>query len=107
MQIKLTRDEARAIVTRFIPFLEQLCQTRIQDNKANPYSWQIIECCLQEVRIKIERRLLTEGKNFTVKNSTAQGITFYHLLLLLPLDPADVWLNLLRQNIINQLHLQL
>lgn len=117
MIVNLTRDEARAVETRFFPYLENLLITKVNDAKQFPFtgrkedpiylSVRIVQCCFLELKKIIARRLLSDAKKFKLKITNAQGITFYKLLLILPLDPAEVWLHTLRQQIITQLDPQL
>lgn len=110
MKIKLTRDEARAIDTRFFPYMERLCELQIETSRGLPetnINSRIIRSCLLDLIQKIKKRLLSAGNNFTITLKENEGLVFYELLMILPLDPAEVWLNNLRQQMIHHLHLQI
>lgn len=110
MQIKLHRDQARAFTDRFFPYLVQVCDVRVRDER-NGYSAKIIRCLFLEVQQIFERKLVARATKktpnlLTINLTDAQGLVLLNLLPIIPLDPKDIWLAMIRQDAINTLHLQ-
>jgi hypothetical protein len=69
---------------------------------------RLINCLLAEVEYLFEKKLLlTQGPKVNIKLSHAQGIAFYRLLLTLPADANNFYLQMIRNNWIEILDRQI
>lgn len=106
VKIKLDRDQARAIQKRFFPYLVQLCNIKIDtsNDERERLNAMLIKSVAIEVRLKFDRRLVSFANRFNISFSDCEAIVLYHLLMSLPLDSKDVWLQQLRQSLISRLY---
>lgn len=98
--IDLTRDQARTVQLQYFPYLEKLCATKIRDAGRD---WdQILNCRAVQslffsVKMQIDKKLVGPADKFKFKFSYAEGLTFYKLLMGLPIKGEETYLINLRQ----------
>jgi hypothetical protein len=93
MIVKLDRDQARCIQQNFFPYMELLVQNRIDHSSIDQtLNCRLINSIFQEVKLVIDKKLVTTGNQFTIKFSIAQSIVFYQLLMELPINSKEIFL---------------
>ncbi|RTL56250.1 MAG: hypothetical protein EKK37_17405 [Sphingobacteriales bacterium] len=112
--LKLDRSHVQHVKQYFFPFIRLQADTRL-NNLAHAQimsdEWLTaltVNNITEEIMLQFEKKIInTTSRNITFKLSTAQAIVFYKTLLSLPLPAQQIYLNTLRNNIIEMLDLQL
>ncbi len=108
--VSLTRDQARTVQLQYFPYLEKLCGSKIRDAGRD---WeQILNCRAVQslffsVKMQIDKKLIGTADKFKFKFSYAEGLTFYRLLMGLPIKGEEIYLINLRQSITDIIFKQL
>lgn len=107
INIKLDRDQARAVREQFMPYMKMLCETRLTDARPNVDDYlncMVIRSLFLDLVEIFDKKLDTVARQFTFKFSAAAAITFYKLLMILPINSCEVWLINLRNHLTNFIH---
>lgn len=109
IQIKLTRDEARAMQQYFFFYLEEVCQMKERHSSSleDRMNEHIITDTFHQVKILFEKKLFNTGNNLRFKLTDTQAIILYKLLMNFPLDQNNIWLLQTRQLFCNIIYTSL
>lgn len=112
IRLKIHRDNAREVQESFFPYLQELCELKmrdaaaVKDNDAKLVARMML-CLTVELRLKFDKKLLTQMINFTLKITDSEAICFYKLLMAFPISEKWVHMIMLRQQITDFLHAEL
>src|SRR5438874_9104894 len=107
---KLTRDDARIIDRDFLPYMVMLAQAKLRSapSLSNQYFIRKMFLSLMlEIQLKFKKKLLDPSSKIKFTFSEAHGIAFYIFLMKRPVDPDQVYVSLLRQQICDLIYKQL
>lgn len=110
ISIRAPRQEVETIIRYFFPAIDMYKRTRLQ-NLAHKeiiseeyLSAVVINALLDEVQTLINRKLVnTFSKKINVKMTEAQAAVFYKSLIALPLEPNQVYFQIIRNQWVDQL----
>jgi hypothetical protein len=109
MKLKLTRQECEIVIDYFLPYLhrkEEACRyNRYVDH--DKLFMQMFFSSMNALGIKIRRRLLCEGKQFTFSVPMHEAAAMLKSMQIIPIPADQYYLRLLADNIIQQLDKQL
>lgn len=109
--LKLTRDEARTIDHYFFSYLDRLIFTfkpiGVKEKEEEILSNIFLKDIFTQIDKIIKRKLISSSAKFKIKLTNSQAVVLYRILMLLPLDPNDIYLINLRNSTINYLHKEL
>lgn len=100
---KIERDQARTLQQYFFPYLDEYCRLKQRDSIAidEQLTQFVIFDLYRQVKVIIEKKLLTVSHTLKVNLTDSQAAVFHKLLLALPLDGSNVWMVYVRQLICN------
>jgi predicted ATP-dependent endonuclease of OLD family len=110
MQIKLTRDQARAVRENFLNYLVQLADMKVRDSEKNideNLNCRVIRSLTNDIKKKYDKKLLTASNTLRFNFTDAEGITLYKLLMFHPMPANQYWYLNLRDMICESLHRQI
>lgn len=108
--LKLRRDQARIVEKSFLPFMMRLIKAKlnIYPSASNRYlRCKILLSLIFDVEVIFRKKLATTNNNMKFKLSDAHAIAFYVFLMKLAIDTDQVYVNLIRQNLCNEIYRQL
>lgn len=110
IEIKLTRDQARAVQQSFFPYLEMLTDLKIRENLENVdavLSHRALKILFMQVVKQFNKKLDTQAMKFTFFLPLPNALAFYNLLNELPLQGHEVYALNLRQHLVSVIHRQM
>lgn len=110
MQIKLTRDQARAVQRNFLNYLGQVAEMKVLDSAKNideNLNCRVIRSLMRDIAKKYEKKLLTAANTLRFNFTDAEGITLYKMLMAVPVPADQFWYCNLRTHICDTLHRQI
>lgn len=110
LTLPLTRDEARLIQKKFLPYMLMLIKAKsagaeMGSNKHLRY--KIIFSLICDVKGMFAKKLATGAKKLKFKLSDAHGIALYVFLMRQPIAAEEVYAHVLRQKLCDRLYQQL
>jgi hypothetical protein len=108
--LKLTRDNARIIERDFLPYMIMLAQSKLRsaESLSNQYFIRKMFLSLMlEIQLKFKKKLLESSAKIKFTFSEAHAIAFYIFLMKRPVDPDQVYVSLLRQQVCDLIYKQL
>lgn len=99
VKIKLDRQQLEAMTTYFFPYMEMLCETKVNDaQKIAVDEFQylkelIIQCHFEDLVCMINNLKGSVKKEHTLELEHGEAIAFYLLLRQLPINKEFQWLN--------------
>lgn len=114
IELKTNRQDLETVRKHFFPFIELLQQTRLNNvahvsTQSDEYlNCLAINCITDEIFEAVDKKLLKgSADTLKLKLSEAQAIVFFRLLILLPIPPAEFYMQKLRTDLIEQLDSEL
>ena len=109
MKLKIDRQQLNDLSIYFLPFMLQLVEARLRQDKGTEQEFldKICRSILVDIDTMFKRKLLTLQVKFKIHFTEAEGIVLLQFLLKFPIPGDHFWRNNLRNQIIQQLHKQL
>lgn len=107
------KHEVDAALRHFFPYINMYKASRLKNVAAHSrisdefLSAVVINCIISEVELLFRKKIINnKGPKITFQLTEAQGVVLYETLQALPLPAEEMYMQLTRQNWINQLDQQ-
>lgn len=109
MKLKLTRQQTELTIDYFYPYLHRKEEAARYSKFADgdKLFMQMFFSCLNAVEIKMQRRLLTDGKQFTFSFPMHEAAALQKAMQIVPIPKTEDHLLMLATLVITQLDKQL